>query len=346
MHTLLGFPRPLIFAIACLAFMLTVRAHGPAEEMAEAAAHFLAALTPEQNGKATFELKDDERLNWHFIPKARKGVSLKEMTPAQRHLAHALLNSALSQRGYMKASTIMSLEQILADIEKGRGPVRDPELYFVSIFGKPGANATWAWRWEGHHLALNFSIIEGERISMTPSFMGSNPGEVRTGQQSGLRALAREEDLARKLVRSLNDRQRQVAIYTNTAPADIITAADRKARLLTPAGLAMSQMNRDQKATLMDLLKEYVYRHRGEVADQDLKRIQQAGPQKITFAWAGPTEPGQGHYYRIQGPTFLMEYDNTQNNANHIHAVWRDLENDFGGDLLHRHYEADHSKGK
>lgn len=344
MHTLTKVPCALVLIFACQTLGLTLRAHTPAEEMAEAATHFLAALSPEQKTKATFALKDDERLNWHFIPKARKGLPLKEMTPAQRHLAHALLNTALSQRGYMKASTIMSLEQILADIEQGKGPARDPELYFVSIFGKPGGKATWAWRWEGHHLAMNFSIVDGDKISMTPSFMGSNPGEVRVGQRSGLRALEHEEDLARKLVRSLDDKQRQVAIYTNTAPADIITGADRKARLLTPAGLAMRRLNKVQKNLLMDLVKEYVYRNRGEVAEKDLKRIQEAGPQNITFAWAGSTEPGQGHYYRIQGRTFLMEYDNTQNNANHIHAVWRDLENDFGGDPLRRHYEQDHAK--
>ncbi|MCI0539190.1 MAG: DUF3500 domain-containing protein [Verrucomicrobiales bacterium] len=344
MHTLLRFPHVLALALACHSFAFALRAHTPAEEMADAATHFLAALSPEQKTKATFELKDDERLNWHFIPKARKGLPLKEMTPAQRHLAHALLNTALSQRGYMKASTIMSLEQILAEIEQGRGPVRDPELYFVSIFGKPGAKETWAWRWEGHHLAMNFSIAGGDKVSMTPSFMGSNPGEVRVGQRSGLRVLKQEEEIARKLVHSLDAKQRQAAIYTNTAPADIITSADRKARLLTPAGLAMSEMNKDQQGLLMDLLKEYVYRNRGEVAEKDLKRIQDTGAQKITFAWAGSTEPGQGHYYRIQGQTFLMEYDNTQNKANHIHAVWRDLENDFGGDLLRRHYEQDHAK--
>src|SRR5262245_22890880 len=232
MQTLLRFHRAVLLGLACHGFAFALRAHTPAQEMADAATHFLAALSPEQKAKATFELKDDERLNWHFIPKARKGLPLKEMTPAQRHLAHALLNTALSQRGYMKASTIMSLEQILADIEQGKGPVRDPDLYFVSIFGKPGAKETWAWRWEGHHLALNFSLVEGDKISLTPSFMGSNPAEVRTGQRSGLRVLQGEEDLARNLVRSLDDKQRQVAIYTNTAPADIITGADRKARLL------------------------------------------------------------------------------------------------------------------
>jgi hypothetical protein len=313
-------------------------AHSAAEEMVEAANNFLAALNDEQKAQATFNWKEEERLNWHFIPRARKGLPLKEMTPAQRHLAYALLNSALSQRGFIKATTIMSLEEILRELEQGKGPVRDSELYFVSVFGKPDLKGAWGWRVEGHHLSLNFTLAR-EHISVTPSFFGSNPGEVRSGARKGVRVLAAEEDLARKLVKSFNDEQRRVAIYTNTAPSDIITSADRKARVLSPAGLAASRMNPEQAHLLQSLIREYVYRYRPEVADQDLKKIQHAGSEKISFAWAGGVEPGQGHYYRIQGPSFLMEYDNTQNNANHIHAVWRDLENDFGEDLLRKHYE-------
>lgn len=320
--------------------------HGPAAEMASAARHWLASLTPEQQATASFDLKSEERFNWHFIPRARKGLALKDMTSAQRHLAHALLSSGLSHAGYAKATGIMSLEQILNDIEQGKGPKRDPELYFVSIFGKPGAHEPWAWRFEGHHLAFNFTIPDGQHVAVTPSFLGTNPGEVREGPRKGLRVLAHEEDLARALVRSLNDDQRHAAIYTNTAPADIITAADRKARLLKPDGLAANKLNKEQSELLWHLVREYVYRHRAELAEGDLKKIQAAGLDKIFFAWAGSTEPGKGHYYRIQGPTFLMEYDNTQNNANHIHAVWRDLNNDFGEDLLKQHYQEHHKSAK
>lgn len=344
MHSVHTHTRAFILAIACLLLPASVRGHGPAEEMTDAATHLLAALTPEQKAKITFDFKEDERLNWHFIPRVRKGLPLKEMTPAQRHLAQALLSSALSQRGCMKATTIMSLEQILAEMEQGKGPVRDPELYFVSIFNKPGTKETWGWRWEGHHLSLNFTVLEGTSVAVTPSFMGTNPGEVRAGQRTGLRVLGREEDLARQLVRSLDDTQRSIAIYTNVAPADIITAADRKARLLSPPGLAMSKMTKDQKQLLMDVIKEYVFRNRGEIADQDLKKIRATSPAKISFAWAGAIDLGKGHYYRIQGPSFLIEYDNTQNNANHVHAVWRDLERDFGGDPLRSHYEEHHKK--
>jgi len=321
--------------------LLTVRAHSPAEEMAEAARNFLASLTTEQQAKASFEWKDGERQNWHFIPKPRKGLPLKELTPAQRPLAHALLGSGLSQRGYLKATTIISLEQILHELEQGTGGrmVRDPELYYVSVFGKPGAKDAWGWRVEGHHLALNFTIVKGQHIAVTPSFFGSNPAEVRSGPRKGLRVLAAEEDIARKLVQSLSEEQKKIAIYTNTAPSDIITGTNRNVQLLKPDGLAMNKLTKQQAEMLWDLVQEYVRRNRAEVADKDLEKIQNAGLDKVYFAWAGSVEPGKGHYYRIQGPTFLMEYDNTQNNANHIHAVWRDLQNDFGEDLLKKHYE-------
>lgn len=332
-----------LFGIALLLCLFTsfrTSAHSPTEEMSEAANNFLASLTPEQQTKARFELKDDERKNWHFIPKDRKGLPIKEMTPAQRNLAHALLSTGMSQRGYVKAVTIMSLEQVLQELEgAGRRFPRDVELYFLTIFGNPGDKEAWGWRFEGHHLAINFTVVNGKDVSATPSFMGTNPAEVREGPRKGLRVLAEEEDLARQLVKSFNEEQKKTAIYTNTAPADIITAAERKATVLATTGLAASRMNKGQSKLLLELIREYVYRHRAEVADHDLARIQKAGFNKIHFAWAGGLERGQPHYYRIQGPTFLMEYDNTQNNANHIHAVWRDFENDFGDDLLRKHYD-------
>src|SRR5438477_5708285 len=305
-----------------------------AEEMAGAANHFLAALTTEQAARATYPLNDAERFNWHFIPRERKGLPFKEMAPEQKHLAHALLSTALSHQGYLKASTIMSLEQVLRELEQGKGPMRDPELYFLTIFGKPNAKDTWGWRLEGHHLSLNFMLVEGKEISVTPSFLGSNPGEVREGPRKGLRVLGAEEHLARQLGRSLNDEQKKAAIYTTTAPRAIITGNDRKARALSPTGISAAKLNAAQTELVWQLIKEYVYRYRPEIADHDLKKIEQAGTKNLYFAWAGSIEPKEGHYYRVQGPTFLMEYDNTQNDANHVHAVWRDFEHDFGEDLL------------
>jgi len=303
----------------------------------------VAALAPDQKAKAVFDFKEDERFDWHFVPKPRKGLPIKDMTPPQRLLAHALLSSGLSQRGYMKATTIMSLEQILYDLEN-RPPSRDADLYFVTIFGEPG-KGPWGWRVEGHHLSLNFVVGNDQVLSVTPSFFGANPAQILSGPRKGLRVLGGEEDLARKLVTSLTEEQRQSGVITNVAPRDIITGADRKAKSLEPMGIAASKLTKPQRELLFSVIKEYVFRYRGEIADAELKAIQQAGDEKIHFAWAGGLEPGQGHYYRIQGPTFLMEYDNTQDKANHIHSVWRDLQNDFGEDLLRKHYEqSPHAK--
>jgi hypothetical protein len=313
-------------------------AHGVGEEMADAANAWLASLTNEQRARAYFEFKNDERLNWHFIPRERRGLPWKDMEPAQRHLASALLSSGLSQRGYIKATTIMSLEQILKELEQDRGPHRDPENYYWSIFGQPAPHGTWGWRVEGHHLALNFTIVEGEYFASSPSMFGSNPAEVRQGSRAGLRVLAAEEDLGRELVRSLDADQRSKALVSDTAPRDVLTGAERKVSPLSPTGLAAAAMTDSQKKLLRRLLEEYARRARAELADADLARIDKEGFDKVHFAWAGSEQPGQGHYYRVQGPTFLLEYDNTQNNANHIHAVWRDFTGDFGEDILARHY--------
>ena len=311
--------------------------------MAEAATNFLAALSPEQKAKATFAFTSDERVNFHFVPMARKGLPFAEMSPAQRHLANVLLSSALSHRGYFKAATIMSLEQILFELEN-RAPRRNAELYYFSLFGTPG-NDAWGVRVEGHHLSLNFTIRGETILATTPSFLGTNPAEVRTGLRAGLRVLAAEEDLGRQLIKSLDAKQRAVAIFDTNAPNDILTGDKRRAWRLEPAGLAASGLNPAQRETLATLIKEYLGRNRTEVAAADWSRIEKAGWEKVYFAWAGGLEPGQAHYYRVQGPTFLFEYDNTQNNANHIHTVWRDLENDFGDDLLKRHYEqSPHTK--
>jgi hypothetical protein len=309
------------------------------EEMASAAATFLASLTAEQKSKATFEFKGDERYDWHFVPRERKGISLKELTPAQRPLAHALLNSGLSQRGYASAVTIISLEQILKEIEGGRGPARDPELYFVQVFGTPGPKGAWGWRFEGHHLSLNFTVVDGRAAAGAPNFFGTNPGEVRDGPRKGLRVLGAEEDMGRKLVKSLDDAQRKAAIFSADAPKDIITGNARKAQIEGKQGLPFTQLTPPQRQQLAALVELYANRLRGEMAEQDLRRIADKGWDQIVFAWAGGTEPRQPHYYRVQGPTFLIEYDNTQNNANHVHSVWRDLENDFGEDALRKHHE-------
>ncbi len=311
-------------------------------EMAHAANHLWAALTPEQKAKAGFDFKDEQRLDWHFIPRPRKGLPWKEMTAPQQALAHGLLASGLSTRGYIKAETIMSLEGILQEMEKGSGPVRDSELYYFSIFGTPGADdgkAPWGWRVEGHHLSLNFTIAGDKGAVGGPTFMGTNPAEVRQGPRKGLRVLGEEEDLARKLVKSLNEDQKKKAVVASEAPKDILSFVVRKAKPLEPAGILAAELSAEQKELLTQLITAYAERLRPELAAQDLAKIFKAGADKVGFAWAGGFEQGEPHYYRVQGPTFLVEYDNTQNNANHVHSVWRDFDGDFGDDLLRKHYE-------
>jgi hypothetical protein len=225
-----------VLALFVTASVGPLRAHTVAEEMAGAAETFLATLSPEQRAKAAFEFKDDERVNWHFIPKPRKGLPMKEMSPEQKHLAQALLSTGLSARGAVKAATIMSLEQVLRDLEKNKGQFsRDPELYYVSVFGKPG-QTLWGWRVEGHHLSVNFTVTDGKEIAGTPSFLGTNPAEVREGPRRGLRVLAAEEDLGRALVKMLNDEQRRTAIITNVAYKDILTMNQRNVSPLENTG--------------------------------------------------------------------------------------------------------------
>jgi hypothetical protein len=275
------------------------------------------------------------------------GTTLKEMTPQQRHLLTTLLATSLSSKGLIKASNIMSLEEVLKKIEAASPRAnRDPELYHVSFFGEPAPGKTWGWRFEGHHLSLSFTVVNGLHISSTPSMMGSNPAIVPDGPHKGLQTLADEENVARELAKSLSTEQKSKAIIKSEAPADIITGNQRKISPLEPAGIGWAELTSDQQKLVWKLVRTYVQRARGEIAGADLTKINAAGRDKVHFAWAGGLERGQGHYYRIQGPTFLIEYDNTQNNANHVHCVYRDFNEDFGEDLLLKHYEQAHSDGK
>jgi Protein of unknown function (DUF3500) len=313
-----------------------------ASTMSRAAEALRNSLTAEQRDKTSFSVEDEQRFDWHFIPRPRKGIAFKELDSAQRLLASALLGSGLSPQGFIKASTIMSLEAVLREIEQGKGPIRDPELYYLSLFGDLASGKPWGWRVEGHHVSVNFLIADGRDVASTPAFFGANPAEVLNGPRKGLRTLAAEEDLARALIKSLDDKQRAQAVVSESAPGDILSTNSRKAQPLKPAGLQTSKLGGKQQETLMTLLKEYATRHSGDIASARLDRVRSDGLGNIFFAWAGGFEKGQAHYYRIQGSSFLIEYDNIQNNANHIHSVWRDFNGDFGLDLLGSHYQKDH----
>ena len=314
--------------------------------MAEAASNFLAGLDATGQQKAVIDFADTvERENWHYIPRDRAGLPLKEMDEKQRQLAHALVATGVSAQGYEKLSTIMSLEPILAEFEGGgRRFPRDPELYYVSVFGEPGTDAPWGWRFEGHHISLNYTLVKGRMLGPTPLFFGSNPGEVRHGEQTGLRALKEEEDLGRQLLHALDGEQKTVAIVDEQAPDDIITTNVPYVRgEVQPEGLGSQDMNAAQREILYALVETYVKRLPEAVAEAEWARLVGADLQAARFAWAGAEERGGPHYYRVLGPSFLAEYDNTQNDANHIHAVWRDLSNDFGEDILRRHYKEGHA---
>jgi hypothetical protein len=327
----------LLSACLVLTWAQALQAHTAAEAMAQAASRFLVSLDPPQREQAQFRFTDPERQNWNFVPMERAGLPLKDMQPQQAQYALALLHSALSHEGFSKALNIMALEQILRDLENG-SPNRDPSRYFFLIFGEPSAQSTWGWRVEGHHLSVSLTLVNGQEVVATPSFYGANPAHVKDGPHTGLRVLADEEDLGRKLVQALSEDQQKTAIIETTAPKDIINGPGRKATPLEPLGLSAAEMTNAQRQLLMQLVRTYVFNLRPELAREDLQKIRQSGVRNLNFAWAGSREVGQGHYYRVQGPTFILEYDNTQNDANHIHCVWRDFENDFGEDLLKKHY--------
>ena len=314
-----------------------------AKAMSDAANAFLGDLSAEQKSKATFKFEDDSRFEFRYTPRARTGLPLKEMSEAQRNKAHALLKTGLSMRGYTAATTIISLENVLKAIEPPRtGPnaiVRDPELYFVSIYGTPG-KSPWGWKFEGHHMSVNFTLIDDKPVVFSPSFFGSNPAVVRDGPQKGTRALREEEDTARELMASFDEATRAKVIFDVKAPNEMITGEGRDSKPLDPGGLSYAAMTPPQRRLLEKVIDVYLGRVAPELAKTRLEALQKAGMDKITFGWAGVMEVGGPHYYRIQGPTFLVEYDNTQNTNNHIHSVWRDFNGDFGRDLLREHYKT------
>jgi hypothetical protein len=341
----MGYGRVRLAAVPLGVLLLTAAYHraNSSAVMEETANRFLAALTPEQRARAVIAFDSDERLNWHFVPRDRKGLPLRDMTPAQQHLAAALLAAGLSHEGYIKAATIMSLEEVLRILEKDDGERRNPQKYYFTIFGTPAAAGVWGYRIEGHHISQNYTVVNG-RVASSPSFLGANPAEVREGPRRGLRALAAEEDLGRALMESLDESQRKVALVSTKAYDDILTAANRKAALDgQPSGLSASKLNAKQFEMLMALLAEYAHNVPGQLASTREEQIRAAG-RTIWFAWAGEAGRGRPHYYRVQTSAFLVEYDNTQNNANHIHTVWRDFRGDFGEDLLGAHYKAGHPR--
>jgi hypothetical protein len=366
-------PRVVLFALVLAALGAVVvsaqRTPTAAASMTTAATRFLESLSAEQRKQATYPLESEEYLRWNFIPTEafpRNGLRLKDMTDAQQKLAHELLKSGLSDRGYQTYTAIIALEDILRVVEGARaggapagaapggaapggargggrgGFVRDPTVYFFTVFGQPSATGNWGWRVEGHHISLHFAVSKGGVIASTPSFAGSNPAEVRDGAEKGKRVLANLEDTGRALVMALDDKQRTTAIINATAPTEIVTNNTLDIKPLSPDGLKYSAMAPAQRDLLMKVIDAYAGLMTPDVAAQRMAKIKSAGFDNIGFAWAGPVERGALHYYRVQGPTFLIEFDNTQNQGNHVHSIWRDFNGDFGRDVLREHIKAAH----
>lgn len=317
-----------------------------AQDIVNKANHFINLLNEEQKVGTLFPFDDNERYNFHFVPFVRKGVTFNEMNEKQTEAALVFLKSCLSENGYQKAQAIVAMEVILKEIEnrKPEDKYRDPGNYHFSIFGIPSNKTIWGWRFEGHHISYNFSFDKKLIVSGTPGFMGSNPGMVLTGPNKGLEILKEEKKEGFELLNSLNEDQLTKAIIDTIAYKDILTFDKRSADIKEKVGIKYAELKGEQQALLLKLIKVYVNRYTHLFADDMLKGIQTAGLDQILFAWAGSTDRqvGKPNYYRVQGPTFIIEYDNTQNNANHIHSVIRDLKNDFGGDELLNHYKRDH----
>jgi hypothetical protein len=308
-------------------------------KMTRAADRLLASLSDNQKTKAVFAFDDAERTNWHFVPlqdtqgrPTRKGLPLQEMSDEQKETARALVKAGTSPGGFVKAMTIMSLESILRELEKGGRLVRDPQWYFFALFGSPSKTGRWGWRVEGHHLSLNFVIDGSKIVAATPAFFGANPATVKAGPRKGLRTLPEAEDLAQDLYRSLDDQQKKVAHQPKEFPE--IEARNPKPAVGAPKGLVAAQMTEKQREILWRLLQAYAGRMPPEVGEQELAAARE-GLDTTHFAYAGGLEPGQPHTYRVQGPSFRVEFLNVQpdsanNPANHIHSVWRNIKGDFG----------------
>lgn len=327
-------------AASAVAFFKLIRT---GEVMAEGAEKFLATLDEKQRAQAQLKYDDELRTAWHFIPApkpGREGLQVRDMTPQQREVAFTLLKSALGEAGYGKARQIMEMENLLLELEKGKTgtPLRDSERYYFTVYGTPNADSRWGLSVEGHHLSLNFVVEKGNVISSTPTALAANPAVVKSDTvptiPQGTRILAREETLAFDLLKTLTEKQRAVAITADKAPSEIRAAGEPQPPQDAPVGLAAEELTGEQRSILQSLIDEYANAMPADVAKERLEAIEKGGLGKVYFAWAGADEPGVGHYYRLQGPTFLIEFVNVQpdaagNPANHIHCIWRDMRGDF-----------------
>ena len=311
-----------------------------AAKMRDSVERFVAALPEKSRAQAMRPFEDRDRLDWHYIPRSRNGIALKELDPAGREAVHGLLRSALSASGYRKVVNIVELELVLREIETF-GWMRDPERYHLTIYGTPDRARRWGWRFEGHHLSLNFTLAGDKMAADTPSFFGANPATVASGPKQGLRALGEEHDAGWALLDALGDAQRREAVFSARTYGEILTRNQDQVEPLAADGISAAKLDESQRALLWKLIETYANSFEPGLAQARLARAKQGGVEALRFAWAGSIARGKPHYYRVQGPLFLIEYDASQNDGNHIHTVWRDFTGDFGRDLLREHYAAE-----
>ncbi|MBT3943579.1 MAG: DUF3500 domain-containing protein [Chloroflexi bacterium] len=316
-----------------------------APQTAAAMAQAAKALVAEIGGdnRFQFEFGNEQRLEWDYRPHVRAGVPLMDMSSTARTAAMRLLEVSVGARANEKANSIMAMESTLADHEAldGTGVAgrpRDPARYYFVVYGNPGGNEPWGWQVDGHHVSLNYTIVDSEYVAVTPTFFGSNPARSLHGANAGFRPLPEEEDVGRGLLHALTDDQKKIALPDPVAPSDIMTDSAARVTPGQPVGITLSSLDDPQRDRLVDLIHVYVDRMTEEIATNQWKKIEDDGLDTVTFAWKGGPSVGDPHYYAVQGPRFLIEYDNTQNDSNHIHSVWRDYISDWGDDMLGKHY--------
>lgn len=323
-----------------------------AREITAAARAWLDRLDDTQLQRASFPFESAERFVWAYTPEpARDGLSIADMLPDQRTAATAIVAASTSPRTAGEIAAIIALETLLGELERAAGRPgwqrRDPELYWFAVFGEPSRSAPWSWRVGGHHVAIHVTLSDGDVIGIAPSFLGANPAVVPSAALAGRRTLPGEELLAREVLAALTPRELGFAVVNESAPADILTGIGRHASVgAVPVGVRHADLGSAGRSALERLVRHYVDRSRPEVASAVWDRAVAGSLGDVTFAWSGSESPGRGHYYAVRGPAFVIEYDNTQDGANHVHAVWRELENDWGEDLLARHIANAHQPAR
>lgn len=308
---------------------------------------FVNSLDETQRKKCVYPFDEITRLEWHYTPTSmngRTGISLKDLSEGSKQQVYDLLKTYLSADGYDKTRKIMDLEYVLKELEPNNTH-RIPENYTISVYGEPSRDTIWAWKFTGHHIALNFTTVHG-KLAFAPLFFGTNPGEIKNGPRKGERIQKAEEDVGFELLNALTPEQREQAIFQAKAYSDIVSTISQEVSPLNTVGIRGKDMTQGQKVILNKLISIYLMAMPQNIAEAQLKKVLADDINKISFGWAGATELGKPHYYRVQGKSFLIEFDNTQNNANHIHAVWRDFNGDYGRDLLKEHYQKAHHGAK